>query len=207
MSFSLTQTLITTITSFISAGGYPALLLLTFLDSTVLPVPNEAIMPFAGFLIFSGRFSFLGVLVVSTIGAVLGASTSYLIGLYGALPFVHRFGKYVHITESDLKKTHDMFARHGEKIILVSRFIPLVRQFISIPAGAAKMSFPKFCLYTAIGSLLWNSAIVGFGYSLGANWVHLKEYTKWFDIGILGLVVAITLLWLYRRSKNGLEKR
>jgi len=197
----MTLTLITTITSFISAGGYPALLLLTFLDSTVLPVPNEAIMPFAGFLIFSGRFSFFGVLLTSTVGAVLGASTSYFIGFYGATPFVQRFGKYLRVTEADLNKTNTFFACYGEKIILVSRFIPVVRQFISIPAGAAKMSFSKFCLFTAIGSLLWNSIIVWFGYTLGANWETLNKYTKYFDIAIIGAVVLF-IFFLFWKKRN-----
>lgn len=199
---SLTEQLITIITNLISTGGYPALFILTILDSMVLPVPNEAIMPFAGFLISSGRFSFFGVISVSTIGGLLGALTSYAIGYYGAEAFVRRFGKYARLNLEDLNKTHNFFTKYGEKIILISRFIPLVRQFISIPAGAGKMNLTKFCLYTAIGSALWNSAITGFGYMLGKNWTNLKQYTYYFDIVMSGLAILFMIYVIYKIRKS-----
>lgn len=197
---SLTASLVPLIINFISAGGYPALLLLTFLDSTVLPVPNEAIMPFAGFLIFSGRFSFTAVIAVSIVGAILGALTSYAIGYAGAGPFVRRFGKYARVRQEDLDKTHAFFAKYGECVILISRFIPVVRQFISIPAGAAKMNVGKFILYTAIGSTMWNSLILTFGYLFGEHWTVVQNYTSWIDKGILAAFFIAAGWYLYRRT-------
>lgn len=198
---SLTGNLVIVITNFISSGGYPALLVLTFLDSTVLPVPNEAILPFAGFLIYSGRFDFLSILVLSCIGGVLGALTSYTIGYYGAEAFTLRFGKYVRLSMADLQKTHAFFAKYGERIILISRFIPVVRQFISIPAGAAKMSLRKFCLYTFIGSAFWNAAMLGIGYSLGANWSVVGEYSKYIDVLILVILIGLIVTWFLKKKK------
>lgn len=178
---SLTQSIFTFITSAISAGGYPAIFALTVLDSTVLPVPNEAIMPFAGFLVSQGRFSFLLVILLAVCGGVLGSLTSYAIGRYGAEPFVRRFGTYVRMAEADLAKTHAMFEKYGEAIILVSRFIPVVRQFISIPAGAARMALWKFMLYTAIGTFLWSGAILYGGFVFGSHWASLEKYTDLFN--------------------------
>jgi len=198
---SPTAFLVTFITNAIAAGGYPALLLLTTLDSTVLPVPNEAIMPFAGFLISGGRFGFGEVVGVSVIGGVAGSLTSYAIGYYGAERFVERFGKYVRLSPDDLKKTHVFFEKYGHKVILVSRFIPLVRQFISIPAGAGKMHLGKFVLYTAVGAALWNSAITYVGYVLGNNWQTIGRYTKVFDVLILASAV-IAGYAVYRKLKK-----
>ena len=198
----MTEQLITTITNLISAGGYPALFVLTLLDSMVLPVPNEAIIPFAGFLVSAGRFSFFGVIVVSIIGGVFGALTSYAIGYYGAAAFIRRFGKYVRLNLDDLNKTQTFFTKYGEKIILVSRFIPLVRQFISIPAGAGKMKLTKFCLYTAIGSALWNSAMTALGYTLGKNWSGIKQYMRYFDMVIM-IGAAAFVIYIVFKIKRG----
>lgn len=197
----MTAKLFSIITTIIATGGYPALLLLTLLDSTVLPVPNEAIMPFAGFLIQQGRFDFLVVVIISMIGGVLGALTSYAIGYYGTEPFVARWGKYVRLSMEDVKKVHAFFEKYGERVILVSRFIPLVRQFISIPAGAAQMNITKFCVYTAIGSGLWNSAILFLGYTFGVNSPRLKQYTAFLDFALLA-VAMIGILWLAWRKNN-----
>lgn len=200
---SLTEYVFQYITHFISVGGYPAVFVLTFLDSTVLPLPNETFMPFVGALIASGRFSFWLVLLLSIVGAVLGALTSYAIGYYGAEPFVKKFGKYVRLKQSDLDKTHAFFMKYGQRVILISRFVPVVRQFSSIPAGAAKMNVWKFCLYTAVGSALWNGMILGFGYFVGANSETFKQYTSSIDkIILFGFVVGVLFLFWKKRKKK-----
>ena len=199
---SFIQTLLSYITDLLSKGGYPVLQLLTFLDSTVLPLPNETFMPFAGYLISTGRFTFMGVLVISIIGAVLGSLTSYAIGYYGADPFVKKFGKYLRISEADLQKTHAFFEKYGERIILVSRFIPVIRQFSSIPAGAAKMNIKKFIVYTAVGSTLWNSAILYLGYIVGVNSERFESYTSMLDKAILALVLILIAFFIYKKKKS-----
>jgi len=199
---SLTKTLFSLITNIIAQGGYSGLLLLTFVDSTVIPLPNETFMPFAGYLISTGRFTFVGVLVMSIIGAVLGSLTSYAIGYYGADPFVKKFGRYLRISEADLKKTHDFFAKYGDRVILVSRFIPVVRQFSSIPAGAAKMNIKKFVVYTAVGSTLWNSGILFLGYVVGVNSERFESYTSMLDKAIVALVLVLIAVFIYKKKRK-----
>ncbi len=202
---SITERLIPFIINVISAGGYAALLLFTFLDSTVLPVPNEAVMPFAGYLIFDGRFTFVAVILVSIVGAVLGSLTSYAIGYYGAETFVARFGKYVRMTMTDVQKTQAFFSKYGDRTILISRFIPVVRQFASIPAGAGKMHIGKFILYTAVGSALWNCLMLYLGYQFGMNSDVLKEFSKYSGMAekvIIGLGIAVAIYIFYRRKRK-----
>ena len=159
-------------------------------------------MPFAGFLVSQGRFSFVLVLAVSAVGGLMGALTSYVIGYAGTAPFVRRFGAYVRVSMNDLERTHAVFARYGDRIVLISRFIPVVRQFVSIPAGAGKMPFGKFCLYTVVGSTLWNSVILGIGYALGEQWETFQRYGRWIDAALLVAVLCACVWWIYRKRKR-----
>jgi membrane protein DedA with SNARE-associated domain len=133
---------------------------------------------------------------------VLGSLTSYAIGYYGAEPFVKKFGKYLRIKQQDIEKTHTIFEKYGDRIILISRFIPVVRQFSSIPAGAAKMNIKKFVVYTAIGSTLWNSAILGLGYTVGINSEKFETYSGFIDITILLLVLFFVLFIIWKKKYN-----
>lgn len=196
------EQLLSLITKIISIGGYSGLFVLTFFDSTVLPLPNETFMPFVGALIAEGRFTFFNVLIISTVGAVLGSLTSYAIGYYGAEPFIKKFGKYLRIKQEDIEKTHKVFEKYGDRIILLSRFIPVVRQFSSIPAGAAKMNIKKFVLYTAVGSTLWNTGILLLGYFVGLNSQKFETYSGFIDIVILLVVLLFALFLLWRKKYN-----
>jgi membrane protein DedA with SNARE-associated domain len=197
----MTETIFLFINESIDAGGYPIVFILTLIDSTVFPLPNEAFMPFIGALIASGRFSFWWILFISILGAVLGSLTSYFLGYYGADPFLKKFGKYLRIKQENLEKTHQFFEKYGERIILISRFIPVVRQFISLPAGAAKMNLVKFCFYTAIGSGIWNATILALGYFVGANSEKFKIYTSWIDkILLLSVILAAGFFLLKKKN-------
>jgi membrane protein DedA with SNARE-associated domain len=196
---SIVEPLILTISSALEAGGYPVFFLLTLIDSTVLPLPNETFMPFVGGLIQRGTFSFSTVLLLSSIGAVLGSLTSYMIGYYGTEPFVRRYGKYLRITMQDIEKTHMFFEKHGDITILISRFIPVVRQFSSLPAGAAKMNIWKFCLYTGVGSLVWNTLILYAGYGIGKYHAVIAVFLPYIEkIALIGVASALAY-WLYKK--------
>lgn len=200
---SITETILTFITNFIAAGGYPALFLLTVLDSTVLLIPSEAVMPFAGALIASGEFNLLGVAIAAIVGSIIGSLTSYAIGYYGAEPLVEKYGHWVGIKKEDLLKTYVVFEKYGDRIILASRFIPVVRHFISIPAGAAKMKLWKFIFYTLLGSSVWNGILLFLGYSLGAHSEKLKHYSAIFDKVALGfLLLFFAYLWYSKKRKK-----
>lgn len=197
----IVEPVITLISSALEAGGYPVFFLLTFFDSTVLPLPNETFMPFVGGLIQNGIFSFSIVLILSSVGAVFGSLTSYAIGYYGTEPFVRRYGKYLRITMQDIEKTHMFFEKHGDITILISRFIPVVRQFSSLPAGAAKMNIWKFCLYTLIGSMLWNTLILSAGYGVGKYHTFIAQYMYIIEPIIFISSASLLFYFLYTTKK------
>jgi membrane protein DedA with SNARE-associated domain len=119
--------------------GYPGVLLLITLESTLVPIPSELVMPFAGYMASKGEFSLPVILVINTVGAMIGSSVSYWIGVAGGKPFLVNYGKYFLVRQHDIAKTEAFFARHGKKTILIGRFLPIIRHVISVPAGIARM--------------------------------------------------------------------
>ena len=160
----ITQWIANTAVAFISATSYPGIFLLMVLESMVFPVPSEAVMPFAGFLIVDGQFTFTGVIIASTLGSIVGSLLSYAMGFYGGKPFIKRFGKYLLLDVHDLEITEKFFAKRGELTIFIARFVPVIRHLISIPAGLGKMRLGKFIIYTTLGAGLWNSFLAFEGF-------------------------------------------
>jgi len=200
---AITEIIIQYITHLLDIGGYLWLFILMVMESMVLPVPSEAVMPFAGFLISQGTFSFAGVILFSTLGGLLGSIISYYIGFLGGSPFVKKYGRYVLLREEDLAKTEKFFQKHGEKTIFICRFIPVVRHLISVPAGAAKMNFGKFALYTVLGTGLWHTFLSWVGFTLKENWTILEQYSKYLDYIVLGIIiVALIIFFCRRQNKN-----
>ena len=198
----ITEIIIQYIAHLLSVGGSGWLFILMVMESMVLPVPSEAVMPFTGFLISTGQFSFLGVIFFSTLGSLFGSLTSYYIGFYGGTPFVKKFGRYFLLREDDLQKTERFFQKHGQKTIFISRFIPVVRHFISLPAGASRMNLGKFILYTTLGAGLWNAFLTWAGFALKENWNRIEQYTKYADYFILlAILIAITIIFSKRVKK------
>jgi membrane protein DedA with SNARE-associated domain len=193
----ITEHLVIYITQSIAAGGYPVVGVLMLLESMVFPVPSEAVMPFAGFLVTDGTFSFWTVVLVSTIGSLIGSLLSYAIGRYGGRVFLQKWGKYFLLNEHHLDATDTFFKGHGAPTIFVARFIPVVRHLISIPAGVAKMNVGTFSLYTILGAGLWNMFLLYVGMILGQNWAALGPYMHYLDVGVGALLVfgAVWLVW------------
>ena len=196
-------------TSFLGYGG---IVLLMTIDSTIFPLPSELVMPFAGFLAATGRFNIWLVILASGIGSLLGSLLSYWMGRYGGNAPVLRWGHWVFLDVEDLKKTEDWFARKGEAVIFVSRFIPVVRQFISIPAGIARMNIWRFSLYTFLGATLWNGFLAWLGFFLGERWEEVGHVVEQFSnaIAVLLVVAAIWFVWHHvghKRRKKALEKQ
>ncbi|MEK6901851.1 MAG: DedA family protein, partial [Nanoarchaeota archaeon] len=158
--------------------GYPGIVLLMALESMIAPVPSELVMPFAGFLAGQGKLNFMLVIVFSSLGSLLGSLISYYIGKRGGYSLVKKFGKYLLLDETDLQKTQQWFEKRGEKTIFISRFIPVVRHLISIPAGVGRMDLKKFCLYTVLGATLWNGFLAYVGFVLGQRWEMVRQYTE-----------------------------
>ena len=199
---SITEVLIEHFTEWIATGGYFGVFILMTLESMVAPVPSEAVMPFAGFLVFEKKFSFTGVIFFSTLGSIFGSLISYYAGAWGGRPFVKRFGRYLLLDIHHLELTEKFFSKYGDKAIFVSRFIPVVRHLISIPAGVGRMNVIKFSIYTIIGAGIWNAFLAYVGYYLKDNWLTVRKYGEIADIVVLILIVGIAAFFLYKYLKH-----
>ena len=191
--------------------GYPGLFVLIFLESTLVPIPSELVMPFAGFMASQGTFALPVVLVINSAAALLGSLFCYFIGAKLGKPFVAKYGKFAFIKLKDLEKTEAYFQKHGRMTILIGRFLPVVRHVISIPAGIARMPLGSFALQTFIGSTIWGSLLICIGYFLGKNWESVAKTFKRVDliIGVLLILVAIalTVRFVAKRRRARQEER
>ena len=186
----------------VSSLGYFGLFLLMTLESTMIPLPSELVMPFAGYLAYQGVFNFGVVCIAATLGTLFGSLVSYYIGRYWGKPFFDRYGKYFLVNNDDMKKTHDWFSKRGEKTIFFSRFIPIVRHLISIPAGIAKMDLKKFILYTLLGGLMWDTFLAYLGYQLGKNWELVHEYTQPISYAMVVVVILGIAYFYYKHIRK-----
>jgi membrane protein DedA with SNARE-associated domain len=185
----ITEFLAQYVTAFIDATGYASVFILMVMESMVFPVPSEAVMPFAGFLIAETKFTFALVILFSTAGSIVGSLISYAIGRYGGRPFIDRFGKFLLLNQDDLTATERFFKKYGEATIFICRFIPVVRHLISIPAGTGRMNLLKFSIYTIAGAGMWNAFLAVCGYHLRKNWETVMQYSHYVDIAVLALLV------------------
>lgn len=197
----LTESLIHVFLTIIDKLGYVGVGLLMTFESMVLPVPSEAVMPFAGFLWHDGKMTWWAIGIASTVGSIIGSLISYWIGAVGGRPFVNKVGKYLLLNEHHLEKTHQFFQRYGEKTIFISRFIPVVRHLISIPAGFGRMNLTKFITYTVTGAALWNMLLAYLGYILGSNWGMIRKYSEVLDVIII-VAIIIGAIYLILRIKK-----
>ena len=183
------------IQSVVSAGGYPVVFVLILLESTLVPIPSELVMPFAGFLAYQGEFSLPVILVINSVGAVLGSGLCYGIGVVGGKPFLVNYGKYFLVRQHEIERTEAFFARHGNKTIFIARFLPVIRHVISVPAGIARMPLPGFFLQTFLGATIWGGTLILLGYYVGANWEALTSSLKHVD-HVIGAMLVLALVAL-----------
>jgi len=189
----------------ISRFGYTGILLTMAIESACIPLPSEIIMPFSGYLISTGQFTMLGVTLAGALGNVVGSILAYYVGVRGGRPFVERYGPYVLISRHDLEVADRWFARYGEAAVLISRMLPVIRTFISLPAGIARMNFGRFVVFTFVGALPWCFLLAFIGLKLGERWEELRQYFHRIDlvIGLLLLAAAAYFVWSHwprRRS-------
>ena len=175
--------------------GYLGVALLVGLENIIPVIPSEIVQPYAGFVAQKDGFSAVVIMVVvATIGSIIGALAMYwiaaVIGDDRLHQFIRRFGKWVHVRESDLNKAEEWFDRHATAAVFVGRCVPLIRSVISIPAGFRRMKLLPYTLYTALGSLLWNIALIGAGALLGENWERVGRYVGVFQWVVIALVVV-----------------
>ncbi len=190
------------VTALISDSGYWGIILAMSIESACIPLPSEIIMPFSGYLVSTGTFNLLGVSLAGAFGCLVGSTLAYWVGVWGGRPFLSRYGKYVLISHRDLDAADRWFSRYGDWGIFFSRLLPIIRTFISLPAGISRMNFPKFALYTFLGSLPWCFALAYVGKILGENWAKIRIYFQKADLLIAVLVLTAIGFFIYRHLKK-----
>jgi len=188
------------------AIGYPGIVALMALESSILPVPSELVMPPAGYLAAKGQMSFPVVLLCGVLGSIIGALANY----YGAQligrPLIQRYGKYVLLSEKNLLRSERFFAEHGEISTLIGRLFPVVRHLVSIPAGLHRMPLPKFILYTGVGAAIWCAILTWIGYFLGQHEAALRSeeihrYVTWALLILIPLTLVVIGIYILRRRR------
>ena len=186
------------VVSVIDHLGYLGVILLMAIESAAIPLPSEIIMPFSGSLIGNGRFTLLGLGLAGALGSSIGSLTTYYLGYYGGRKLIQKYERYVFVSEGELSITEKFFQKFPHYATLIGRVLPVVRTFISIPAGIAKVPVIPFTIYAFLGSFVWSYFLAFLGLKFGENWKILENYFRKFDIIIL--IVAITLIfwWVYK---------
>ena len=196
------------ITGIIAHIGYPGVAALMAIESACIPLPSEIIMPFAGYLVYTGRFSLFWVATAGAIGCNLGSAVAYWIGAYGGRPLIERYGRFVLLDRRDLDRTTRFFQHHGTITVLLGRLLPVVRTFIALPAGIARMNQLRFHIYTFVGSWPWCLALAYAGMKLGKAWdtdPRLKHILHESDAAVLALlgVALLWFLWTHWKHRAG----
>jgi len=198
---SLTIYLAELATTIISKLGLPGIFFLMTLESALIPIPSEAIMVFAGFLVSKGEINFLDAVLAGTMGNYVGSAILYFLGKKYGAPMLLRYGKYIFISKKHIEEAEKFFQKNGKLAIFTGRMLPAVRTLISLPAGIAKMDFKTFTIYTILGSIPWNMTLTYIGIVLGQNWQLILQYSTIIDIvAIVALIVLISYFYLSKKQ-------
>jgi membrane protein DedA with SNARE-associated domain len=186
--------------------GYFGVFSLMALESACIPIPSEAILPFGGYLASSAytgnKLNLILVIIIGTLGGTFGSVFIYYIGAKGGRPLVEKYAEKLRLSKSHLEMSDNYFNKYGEKIAFFSRLLPIIRTFISLPAGISKMDFKKFVFYTFVGSLIW-SIILGYaGYMMGENWTKIRSWLHIADYVVVAAVVGLIGYWIINRRKK-----
>ena len=196
------------VTQIYEAVGYFGVALWVAIESVVIPIPSELVLPFAGFLVGQGSaiepltgqpWNYFLVVIAGTLGATLGALIAYAIGAWGGRPLLERWGRYIGITAADLDRAEEFFAKHGQAASFFGRMIPVIRSLVSFAAGIARMPLGTFTLFTFLGSLPFTAALTLAGVQLGANWEAIGAVIKQFEYLVLAVLVVLALVWIWAR--------
>jgi membrane protein DedA with SNARE-associated domain len=189
----------------ISSMGYAGIVLLMAIESACIPLPSEVIMPFSGYLVYAGRFNLLWVATMGALGCNLGSLLAYEIGAYGGRPLIERFGQYILLSKHELEIADRFFARWGSATVFFSRLLPVVRTFIALPAGVARMPRLRFHLYTFLGSWPWCLGLAWVGLKLGERWdsdPRLKIWFHRFDAIIAAIIIVAVVAFVWTRWRG-----
>ncbi len=182
--------------------GYAGVFVLMLVESCGIPMPSEVIMPFSGFLVARGELNFWLVVILGAFGNLVGSWLAYFIGARGGRPLIEKYGKYFLISHHDLDLADRWFAKFGDWMVFIGRLLPVVRTYISFPAGIAKMNFKKFSIYTFAGALQWSLLFAWLGVKMGDNWELIREKLHDFDMAMLVLVIVAVVWYVWRHLKR-----
>ena len=195
------------VTQTIDAIGYPGVFFLMLVESCGIPMPSEVIMPFSGFLVSAGKMSFWLITLAGTFGNLVGSLLAYWIGLKGGRPLIEKYGKYILISKHDLDLADRWITKYGDWTVFFGRLLPIVRTYISFPAGIAKMNLKRFSIFTFFGALPWTALFAWLGIKMGDHWELIREKLHKFDLTI-GLFIILVIIWYvwrhirHRRLEN-----
>jgi membrane protein DedA with SNARE-associated domain len=207
MPAALEAQIVTTLTTIIQSVGWVGILLIMAVESANIPIPSEVTMPLAGWLLVQARggSAVEAILLggfIGALGCLLGSVVNYGIGAYGGRPFVERYGKYIFISKKDIARADKWFARWGDWASFLSRLLPVVRTFISFPAGIVRINFVRFSILTFIGSFIWCAALALGGYLMGERWEELRRVMRPFDYPIIALILFGLAYYIYRHVRH-----
>ncbi|MGE5626773.1 MAG: DedA family protein [Solirubrobacterales bacterium] len=198
----MVEGLINIVIAILDKVGYIGIFFGMALESACIPIPSEAILPFGGFLSYLGRLNIYLTILLGTLGGTLGSLAAYYLGKLGGRPLVEKYADKIRLNRAHLEKSDYYFNRYGEKIVFYSRLMPIIRTFISLPAGISRMDVKKFTIYTFAGSLLW-SIILGYaGFVMGQNWVLMRSWFHFADILVAAAIVIFALYKFITRTKT-----
>lgn len=185
---------------------WPGVVALMAVESACIPVPSELIMPLAGWMLVKAQgLPVTYALVAGAYGAlgnVIGSVVAYAVGMWGGLPLLKKYGRYVLISRSDLDRADRWFAEKGDWVVFISRLLPVIRTYISLPAGIARMRLTRFIVYTFIGSFIWSSGLAYGGYLMGEHWEQIRAMMRPFDPLFIAIIVVLIAFYIYRHLKS-----
>lgn len=191
------------IIQYIDVWGYTAVIIGMAMESACLPVPSELIFAFVGYLVFLGRMDFSTAVVAGVAGGLIGSILAYWLGYYGGRPLVDKYGKYFFLSKRHVETAQRWFDRYGIKAVFFARLLPVVRTFISLPAGFAKVPFTQFVVYTILGSVPWTMLLIYGGMILGENWHAIDAVGHNVSLVIAAGLVLAGIIWIRRHRREG----
>jgi membrane protein DedA with SNARE-associated domain len=181
--------------------GYPGIFVLMVLESALIPIPSEIIMPFSGYLVSTNKFGPIEVVLAGSLGNLVGSVLTYFLGLRAGRALFVRYGKYFLFRESHLRTVENWFQKYGDRTSFVGRLLPGVRTYVSLPAGIGGMRLGRFMIYTFAGSLIWNIILTYVGIQLGENWKNIDKYSNYLDI-VAGVAVVVFVIWFIKTDRR-----
>lgn len=205
MVAKIISVLASVVIAIISVSGYWGILVCMAIESACIPLPSEIIMPFAGYLVLKGEFTLWGAALAGALGCVVGSVIAYYIGVYLGRDFILKYGRYFLINSKDIDWAERWFKKYGSAAIFFSRLLPVIRTFISFPAGVVRMKMTPFIFYTFLGSYPWCYGLAWLGKKMGENWNSLGPYFHRFDI-LIGIILLLGVIFWIRHHFKGLRK-